>query len=257
MSGRRSQAEVDPPRRRPSAGGAYDAFAWLYDRDWGDISLAFVPALDRLVLGGLPPNARILDLACGTGQLAAALAERGFRVTGLDASAGMLALASSKTRAAEFVLGDARSFVLPERFDAVLSVFDSLNHIMTLSDLRDVFARVRAALVPGGRFVFDLMTAEGYPTGSRDALVRDDHVAVIRTRYDRATKRLRFDATLFRRSGEHWERTDIVLHQRSYSDAQVRRALRDAGLVDIAVHRAEDLDLRAAGRVFYAVFAPS
>lgn len=62
--------------------GDYGEFAWLYDREWSENSLQFVPALDRLVLDGLPVGSRILDLACGTGQVAALLAERGYRVTG-------------------------------------------------------------------------------------------------------------------------------------------------------------------------------
>src|SRR5512138_3347307 len=88
----------------------YDAFAWLYDREWGANSLTFLPALDRLVLDALPVGSRILDLACGTGQLAAVLAERGFRVTGLDSSPQMLAFARSHAPSVDFVLADARSF---------------------------------------------------------------------------------------------------------------------------------------------------
>ena len=69
----------------------YDPFAWVYNRHWGNnfTALALL-VLDRLVLPYLPARARILDLCCGTGQLARALSARGYQVTGLDGSKEML-----------------------------------------------------------------------------------------------------------------------------------------------------------------------
>jgi ubiquinone/menaquinone biosynthesis C-methylase UbiE len=52
---------------------AYDRFAWVYDRYWaGDFATRVLPVLERLLLASLPAGARILDLCCGTGQLARA-----------------------------------------------------------------------------------------------------------------------------------------------------------------------------------------
>src|SRR5437868_4390317 len=71
----------------------YDRFASIYDRYFGTYARRVVPALERLLLGSLPGKARILDVCCGTGQLATALTERGFIVTGIDGSREMLRLA--------------------------------------------------------------------------------------------------------------------------------------------------------------------
>jgi hypothetical protein len=60
----------------------YDCIGWFYDRYWRTAYTRFLPALDRLVLSRLGKGSRILDLCCGTGQLAAALCRRGFFVTG-------------------------------------------------------------------------------------------------------------------------------------------------------------------------------
>jgi len=64
---------------------AYDYFAWFYNRYWNEEfhSLAF-PILERIWLARLPEAARILDACCGTGYLAGILAERGYKVTGVD-----------------------------------------------------------------------------------------------------------------------------------------------------------------------------
>jgi trans-aconitate methyltransferase len=59
-----------------------------------------------------------------------------------DSSAGMLAIARTRAPDARFVQADARSLELPDRFDAAVSVFDSLNHIVTVEELRAVFDRV-------------------------------------------------------------------------------------------------------------------
>ena len=54
----------------------YDPFAWVYNRQWGpEFSRRVLPVIEELVLSKLPGEARILDLACGTGQLAQMLAE--------------------------------------------------------------------------------------------------------------------------------------------------------------------------------------
>jgi SAM-dependent methyltransferase len=249
----RSRARSTPRRPGVPAGvGGYDEFAWLYEREWGSVSLAFVPALDALVLDALPVGARILDLACGTGRLAARLADRGFRVTGLDSSPQMLALARANAPGIDFVLADARSFVLHDAFDAAVSVYDSLNHIMTVAELREVFERVHAVLNPGGRFVFDLMTEDGYPAQWERSFVGDDHAAIVRSSYDRTTRTMRFEATIFRPGGGRWERADVALQQHCHAEADVRAALDAAGFIDVVAVPAQQFGARQPGRVFYA-----
>ncbi len=97
-----------------NAHGAYDDFAWFYDRYWNEEfhSVAF-PILERIWLARVLPGAKILDVCCGTGRLACLLSTRGYRVTGIDASAAMIRHARENAPAAEFQVGDARQFRLP------------------------------------------------------------------------------------------------------------------------------------------------
>lgn len=73
---------------------------------------------------GLPPGGSILDVGCGTGRHAVALARRGYAVTGLDLSEGMLSKAAEAARAAgvrlELIHANAARFEFPERFDAAV-----------------------------------------------------------------------------------------------------------------------------------------
>jgi len=148
----------------------YDAFAWFYNRYWGaTFADRFLAVIEQLFLSHLPAGARVLDLCCGTGQLARALSDQGFRVTGLDGSEAMLALARVNAPGVEWVAGEARRFVLPATYHGVLSTFDSLNHIMTIEELTAAFRSVHAALLDGGRFLFDLNMEEGYRARWRGA----------------------------------------------------------------------------------------
>ncbi len=89
----------------------YDPFAWVYNKHWGDsFTGPSLHAMENLVLAYLPDKARILDLCCGTGQLAQILLAHGYQVTGLDGSDEMLKFARENAPAGEFIMDDARSF---------------------------------------------------------------------------------------------------------------------------------------------------
>ncbi len=213
----------------------YDDFAWVYNQHWGDKFLPLVvPILEKLVLSCLPAGARILDLCCGTGQLAQVLIARGYRVTGIDGSAAMLRFARENAPTGRFVLADARSFKLSASQHAVISTFDSLNHIMSLEELAAVFRRVHATLREGGWFFFDLNMEAGYKICWEDnfGIVEDDHVCVVRTSYHPDERTARFDATIFRLQ-DGWQRSDVTLMQRCYSEAEVKTALASAGFTEI------------------------
>lgn len=92
----------------------------------------------------------ILDVACGTGDLTLDLLRRGHRVTGVDLSEQMLALARRKAEAARFQLADAEALPFPDAsFDAVTCAFGIRNFVHLEKGL-DEMLRV---LKPGGRLV--------------------------------------------------------------------------------------------------------
>ncbi|MBI4283871.1 MAG: class I SAM-dependent methyltransferase [Chloroflexi bacterium] len=216
----------------------YDRFARVYNQHWGN---EFVPlalqVLEKLVFTHLPAKARILDLCCGTGQLAQALIGRHYRVTGLDASQEMLRFARENAPAGEFIMADARSFKLPPVYHAVVSTFDSLNHIMSLEELTAVFGNVYAALRPGGLFLFDLNMAAGYQACWDDnyGIVADDHVCVVRLSYRPQERTARFDTTIFYLE-EGWQRADVTVMQKCYLAAEVESALDAAGFIQIQAY---------------------
>jgi SAM-dependent methyltransferase len=235
----------------------YDPFAWFYTNYWGEeFHREAMPVLDRLLVPLLPARADILDLCCGDGRIAQTLAKRGYRVTGIDGSERMLTYARQRLPKAELYLKDARRFKLPPRFDAVISTFDSLNHIMEAADLKKVFENVFACLKPAGVFVFDLNREEAYmDLWSRTSTVVDKKaVAVARGLYDSSRKIAVCNVTLLRLENGQWRRSDFRLTQRLHMQDQVLGALRDAGFDTRVYDATRDLGMQGdvgAGRDFY------
>jgi SAM-dependent methyltransferase len=135
---------------------AYDRIARFYDTVMDDPG----PRADRVqrcIERYRPGATTLLELGCGTGSVLARLAEVP-SLTGLDRSAAMLAVAREKVPRARLVEGDMSSFALGERFDVVISVFDSINHLVDFEAWCATFELVHAHLLDGGLFVFDVNT---------------------------------------------------------------------------------------------------
>ena len=94
------------------------------------------------------PGDAVLDVACGTGDLALEASARGARVTGLDFSPEMLERARRKSCAVEWVEGDALALPFDDgSFDAATIGFGVRN----LADAGRGLAELRRVLRPGGR----------------------------------------------------------------------------------------------------------
>ena len=141
----------------------YARFAAFYDQIMGDRSADIERIRD--VIKTYRPGARsLLELGCGTGAVLAGLVAdepvtgRGLSVSGVDLSEEMLAVAARSVPAARLVRADVTTFSLGTRFDVVICVFDTLNHLPSLQAWRAMFERVHEHLADDGLFFFDVNT---------------------------------------------------------------------------------------------------
>jgi SAM-dependent methyltransferase len=112
----------------------------------------------------LTPGEALLDLCCGPGRHALALAQRGLRVTGLDLSEVYLEelrrAAAEQHLEIETVRGDMRSIPFKGHFDAVINMFSSFGYLESEAEDAKVLAAIAQALKPGGRLLIDLINRD-------------------------------------------------------------------------------------------------
>jgi len=111
-----------------------------------------------------PAGKSVLDLCCGPGRCSVALAQLGFKVTGVDRTGYLLNKARARARSArvkiEWVKKDMRDFVRPDAFDLVISMFTSFGYFDDKGEDAQVLGNVFASLKPGGVCLFDVMGKE-------------------------------------------------------------------------------------------------
>ncbi len=130
----------------------FDAGAQHYDAvvDWGFLRTGAFYRRWAQQRHGLKPGMQLLDVACGTGLMTTAAAQilgGAGTITGLDPSAGMLAVAQAKLPA-RFVQGRAEALPFPDNSFDFLTMGYALRHV---TDLQVAFKEFRRVLRPGGK----------------------------------------------------------------------------------------------------------
>lgn len=227
------------------------AFARIYNLRWGGFALNAAPRLcayyESTPLGQV--NHDLLDLCCGTGQLALHFLDHGYQVTGLDLSEAMLGYAREKAAPyivggqARFVQGDAANFTMDGRFGLVISTFDALNHLPDFNALKRCFLSVYPVLVDGGQFIFDLNTIEGLRRWTGMMLEDSPELMLVnRAIYDEASQKAFSRISGFILAGEGlYERFEETTYEVAFDLQAVKEGLSEAGFHNVRFSRLLDL----------------
>lgn len=109
----------------------------------------------------LAPSAAVLDVGCGMGRHALALAQLGFEVTGVDLSEALLRKAREQNEEGlikTLIQGDMRKLPFAnDTFDATVNLFTSFGYFETEDDNKRVLAEIRRVLKPDGAFLIDFL----------------------------------------------------------------------------------------------------
>lgn len=134
----------------------YGDRAALYDPmyHWKDYAAEAEALAALLAAEGVPPGARLLEAAVGTGEHLRRLAAR-YAVAGFDLNEGMLGVARAKLPGTALWQADMRSVAVAEPFDALICLFSSIGYLLDPESLAAAAARFHAALRPGGVLVVE------------------------------------------------------------------------------------------------------
>lgn len=236
----------------------YSRLASIYDAimsdvdylDWSD----YIESAIRMHHGWC---SRILELACGTGTMALELEERDdWHITATDGSEQMIRIARKKGEARnssiDWSVQDMTSLSLPQTFDAVYMVFDSLNYLHHEQQVLKLLRGVKTHLAPQGIFVFD------FTTPLHSAFVADK-LNTFKTispglTYHRQSSwqpeaRTHTNRFLVEQrdtnTGEITDRFEEVHVQRIWQLDEIRSIIERSGLAELAAY--EDFELEPAG----------
>ncbi len=140
---------------------SYERFAYVYDELMKDAPytkwlIQLTAKLEKYDVQGK----RLLDLACGTGEITVELAKHGFDVSGVDLSDEMLLIAQEKAAnlglSIPFYQQNMAELEALGQFDCVTIFCDSLNYLQSENDVVATFQRVYDHLNPSGLFMFDV-----------------------------------------------------------------------------------------------------
>lgn len=176
---------------------------------------------------GLPPGSRVLDVACGAGRHARALAALGHTVVGADLSRELLAAAAEVRR----VRADMRALPFEGAFDAATSFFTSFGYFDDAGNLRTLRS-IAASLRRGGVFFLDFLNAVAVRAKLVPESVEERGGKRFRVRRWIEAGRVRKEVVI---EGDGDPRA-YVEHVRLYLPHDLERLARAAGLSPVALY---------------------
>lgn len=239
----------------------YHHFAYIYDYLMKDVPYdKWVQFLHQSSITYGNGGKRVLDLACGTGEISYRLAQLGYHVTGVDLSEDMLAIAQEKMEAygqnhALFVKQDMRSLHGFQPFDYIFICVDAINYLLTKEDVLATFQHVFEHLNDGGLLIFDVHSVykvENLLKGNTFA-DNDDEISYIWNCFEGSYQHsVVHELTFFVRNGENYKRYDEDHEQRTFSVQEYKQMLMECRLSVLKVLTAfEHTPMDQAERIFF------
>ncbi|MEH7505984.1 class I SAM-dependent methyltransferase [Neobacillus drentensis] len=242
---------------------SYQQFAYLYDELMKDAPydgwVQFVK--DRCVKYNVT-GARLLDLACGTGELSVRLAQEGFQVTGVDLSEDMLAVAQSKAEDVgvriPFFQQNMADLVGQEDFDVIGCFCDSLNYLQTEEEVIATFSNIFEHLTDEGIFIFDVHSIYkiSHLFINQTFASSEDQVSYIWNSFPgESPNSVEHELSFFvleERTGKY-DRFDELHFQRTYSVQQYSNWLTEAGfeVLEVCADFENSEPLSQSERIFF------
>lgn len=101
----------------------------------------------------------IVEIGCGTGNLAKRFVAKNYTYLGVDLSQNMLDIAAKKVPSANFQQGNVCELAIKRKFDSVLITGRTISYLLTNKSIKDAFRNIYLGLNSGGVLIFDAIDA--------------------------------------------------------------------------------------------------
>lgn len=241
---------------------SYNQLAYIYDSlmnhiDYSEVTEYYIKAAQKHGWqGGI-----VLDLACGTGNITLELLKKGYTVHGLDNSSDMLSVADEKIYGAGYTphlfCQDMKDFQVIDKYELVISAFDSMNYLLNEDDVNLTIKNVSEALKDKGFFLFDVHSEYKIKEvlGQNIFTYTDDDIAYIWQNYYSAEEEVcDMDIDVFVSNDDGtYERIREFHQERYYSREELEKILQVNGFETLAVYGDYTMEAPSActERLFY------
>lgn len=214
----------------------YNKFAKVYDELMNDFDYEnWFNYIEDIFEKYKKSPKKVLEMACGTGSLSYYFAENGYKLTCFDLSDEMLSKAYDKLnryKNVKIVKQNMIDFEFNEKFEAIVSICDSINYILEKEDLINTFKNVYDHLEDGGIFTFDINSYYKLKHTLGNNIFIEDREDIFYTwenLFDDSSNVCDFYLTFFLREEENFKRFDEHHRERAYKVGEVLEALKIAG----------------------------
>ena len=215
----------------------FDAAHWEEVPDTAD-GVTQLADLNQYGESPLTCSPKILDLCCGFGRISAELARRGFSVTGVDITESYLKTAREEAAyenlEIEYIQADARDFVRPGFFDAVVNLYISFGYFEKQEDDKKLISNAYQSLKPGGCFIIETLGKEIVVRDFVESEWFERAGFFVLTEYDSLDSWTRLkNRWILIKDGKRIEK---VFTQRLFAASELRALLLEAGFAEVEIY---------------------
>ncbi len=236
----------------------YKEFSKVYDEfmEYADYDLWYETLCQLIGITEVQGD-KLLDLGCGTGEILLR-AHHDFECEGADLSSGMLKRASEKLNSEGVELPlyeqDMRKLSLGKRYDVIVSMFDTVNHLTNREDLVKLFRGIYNHLEESGVYIFDVVDREFmeemFP-GGVFLDEREDMTVIWEHEYDEETGLDYIDTTFFVKNDMgSYDKYIEDYEKKIFTHQEIGQCAEEAGLDVRGIYENSEL---AGRRYFYTL----
>lgn len=206
--------------------------AYIHDTGFSGFARSSAPGLLSLIRQNGISEGVVVDLGCGSGIWARALADPGYDVVGVDISPAMIQLARQRVPEATFYVQTFMEFQMPA-CRAVTALGEVFNYLFDATNssrsLQRVFKRVFDALTPKGLLVFDVAEPGRCKGITQKFMEGEDWACLVEIRQDLARHQVTRRIVSFRKVGDTYRRQEETHTQQLYPGTKIAEMLRKIG----------------------------